>query len=216
VHANTKTYGTGGVAAASTDHERVKSAKRSNREDFSFAAKDYVAMRDSGKPYSGNPRVNKLLPLPRPTYTEFINRSKRAHCPGSLDFLFCSPESRNLPVGIDYEAYARVVYAGVSFRRFAKIWMPERHHFFKPDFQQRVETFLKVVNRAQHEGTNLGNIPEVLLHHILGYASSKKDARRDDYDDLAMINSGQRHLFLPAPGSSGNRERLFDAVFGLS
>ena len=46
-------------------------------------------------------------------------------------------------------------------------------------------------------------------------ACASGDARRDDYDDLATINGGARHLFLPAPGSSGNRERLFDACFGL-
>ena len=37
----------------------------------------------------------------------------------------------------------------------------------------------------------------------------------EDYDGLATVCSGARHLFLPAPGSSGNRDHLFDAVFGL-
>ena len=49
-----------------------------------------------------------------------------------------------------------------------------------------------------------------------GYAYDYNyDGGRDDYDDLATVNSGQRHLFLPAPGSSGIRDHLFDAVFGL-
>ena len=54
VHANGKEYGRG-----------AGGPKASNRE-FAFDAKDYIAMRDSGVPYSGNPRHNKLLPLPRP------------------------------------------------------------------------------------------------------------------------------------------------------
>ena len=70
-------------------------------------------------------------------------------------------------------------------------------------------------NRAQRSGSAFGVLPDELLHDILAFASSKKDARRDDYDDLSTVNSGQRHLFLPAPGSSGIRDHLFDAVFGL-
>ena len=54
-------------------------------------------MRDSVKPYSGDPRVNKLLPLPRPTYTEFINRARSARMLDRLDFLFCSPEAVRPP-----------------------------------------------------------------------------------------------------------------------
>ena len=46
VHANGKEYGRGAAGN-----------KASNRE-FAFAASDYVAMRDSGQPYSGNPRRN--------------------------------------------------------------------------------------------------------------------------------------------------------------
>ena len=41
------------------------------------------------------------------------------------------------------------------------------------------------------------------------------DSRRDDYDDMAVVESGAQHLFLPAPGSAGVREALFDGVFGL-
>ena len=131
VHANKKTYGKGGDAAATGDDHRLVAAKRSNREDFDFKAKDYLAMRDGGV-YSGDPRVNKLLPLPRPTYTEFINRAQRAKALDRLDFVYCPPDAPRLPRLINYRAYERVVYAGVSFRRFAKIWQPERHHFFKP------------------------------------------------------------------------------------
>ena len=213
VHANGKTYGTGGDSALTDDGERVKAAKRSNREDFDFTARDYCAMRDGGV-YSGDPRKNKLLPLPRPTYTEFINRAKRARCLDRLDFVYCPADAPRLPA-LDYNAYTRVVYAGVSFRRFAQIWRPERHQFFKPDFQARVETLLAAAVRGRSTGAALGRVPDVVLHDVLAFASSKGDARRDDYDDLATINGGARHLFLPAPGSSGNRERLFDACFGL-
>ena len=64
VHANTKEYGLG-----------AKGPKESNRH-FAFLASDYVAMRDSGAPYCAY--KNPLLPLPRPTYTEFMNRAKKA------------------------------------------------------------------------------------------------------------------------------------------
>ena len=96
VHANGKTYGTGGDSALTDDGERVKAAKRSNREDFDFTARDYCAMRDGGV-YSGDPRKNKLLPLPRPTYTEFINRAKRARCLDRLDFVYCPADAPRLP-----------------------------------------------------------------------------------------------------------------------
>ena len=112
VHANTKSYGGG-----------ASGPKASNRE-FAFAAADYVAMRDSGVPYSGDPRRNKLLPLPRPTYTEFINRARRARMADRLDFVFCHPDAAHLPRGVDYSRYDRVVYAGVSLRRFARHWTP--------------------------------------------------------------------------------------------
>jgi hypothetical protein len=67
-------------------------------------------MRDAGV-YSGNPQKNKLLPLPRPTYTEFVNRAKKAKCLDRLDFIYCAPDAHSLP-RIDYKAYQRVVYAG--------------------------------------------------------------------------------------------------------
>ena len=144
IHANTKTYGRGGDTAAAGDDHRLVAAKRSNREDFKFAAKDYIAMRDGGV-YSGDPRENKLLPLPRPTYTEFIERAQRAKALDRLFFVFCPPDAPRLP-RVDYRAYERVVYAGVSIRRFAKIWQPERHHFFKPQFQARVMAMLLARN----------------------------------------------------------------------
>ena len=96
IHANTKTYGRGGDTASAGDDHRLVAAKRSNREDFKFAAKDYIAMRDGGV-YSGDPRENKLLPLPRPTYTEFINRAQRAKALDRLFFVFCPPDAPRLP-----------------------------------------------------------------------------------------------------------------------
>ena len=123
VHANGKEYGRGAAGP-----------KASNR-DFAFDAKDYVAMRDSGLPYSGNPRHNKLLPLPRPTYTEFINRARSARMPERLDFLYVPADAPQPPAWASFAPYERVIWCGVSFRRFARLWTPERHHFFVPAFQ---------------------------------------------------------------------------------
>lgn len=87
VHANGKPYGKG-PSGATSDPTAIGAAaikaKASNRL-FDFTCADYEAMRDSGRPYSGDPRQNKLLPLPRPTYTEFINRAKRAKMLDRLD-----------------------------------------------------------------------------------------------------------------------------------
>eukprot|EP00966_Prymnesium_polylepis_P068971 1602317-Prymnesium_polylepis.1 len=80
VHSNAKPYGYGpsrNSNLTANGHRAIK-AKASNKSDFDFACADYETMRDSGRPYSGDPRLNKLLPLPRPTYTEFINRAKQA------------------------------------------------------------------------------------------------------------------------------------------
>ena len=46
-------------------------------------------------------------------------------------------------------------------------------------------------------------------------AAEKHEKAKADYDSLDTVCSGARHLFLPAPGSSGMRDHLFDAVFGL-
>ena len=90
IHANGKPYGHGPSGPSSDDTAvgtAAVKAKASNRL-FQFSCRDYEAMRDSGLPYSGDPRVNKLLPLPRPTYTEFINRVGTAvgnpHLPSSF------------------------------------------------------------------------------------------------------------------------------------
>ena len=69
---------------------------------------------------------------------------------------------------------------------------------------------------AKRDARRLGALPFEVLCEVVALAASKSDARRDDYDDLATVRSGARHLFLPAPGSSGIREALFDSVFGLS
>ena len=173
---------------------------------------DYTAMRDTGEPYSGDPRKNKLLPLPRPTYTEFINRARAARMLDRLDFLYVAADAPQPPPWASFARYERVVWCGVSFRRFARLWTPERHHFFVPEFQQRVLAVLCCAKRNAH----LGALPLELLHAIVAASAGATDARRDDYDDRATIESGARHLFLPAPGSAGVREALFDAVFGLA
>ena len=85
VHANDKPYGRG-----------AGGTKASNR-NFDFSCSDYLKMRDSGVPYSGDPRHNKLLPLPRPTYTEFVIRAKKARMPDKLDFLFVRPSAPQPP-----------------------------------------------------------------------------------------------------------------------
>jgi hypothetical protein len=109
--------------------------KASNRE-FSFSCAEYEAMRDSGRPYSGHPGKNKLLPLPRPTYTEFTNRAARSGMADRLDFLYC-PADAPRPPRVD-ASYERVVWCGVSFRRFARVWTPERSYFFDAAFQVRM------------------------------------------------------------------------------
>jgi len=175
-------------------------------------------MRDSGVPYSGDPHKNKLLPLPRPTYTEFINRAKQAKMPNRLDFLYCSAEALR-PPRLQWENWERVVWCGVSFRRFAKRWTPERSQFFTPSFQQRALTVMCCAWRLRSRepgGLSLGCLPAELLLDIVAQSAEKADCRYHDYDDLAVVCSGARHLFLPAPGSSGEREALFDAVFGLT
>ena len=63
--------------------------------------------------------------------------------------------------------------------------------------------------------TTLGDLPTDLLVDICAAAAGKEDSGKEDYDDLRTVCSGARHVFLPAPGSSGQRDSLFDAVFGL-
>ena len=220
VHANNKPYGKGPAGRTSDDSAvgaAAVKAKASNR-NFDFSCADYEAMRDSGQPYSGNPRVNKLLPLPRPTYTEFINRAQRAKMLDRLDFLFCAPDSPR-PPRID-PAYEIVVWCGVSFRRFTRLWTPERSHFFSEAFQRRALATLCAAHRLRAQppaggGAHLGWLPTDLLIDIVAAAALKHEASKEDYDDLQTVVSGARHLFLPAPGSSGVRDHLFDACFGL-
>ena len=181
-------------------------------------------MRDSGKPYSGDPRKNKLLPLPRPTYTEFINRAKRAKCLERLDFLYCAADAA-MPPRLAWADYERVVWCGVSFRRFARQWTPERAHFFSAQFQRKAFTVLCAMKRQERERlqksspgkmpTSFGALPEELVHNIIARAATKSDCHHGEYDGLDVIVSKARHLFLPAPGSSADRDTLFDAAFGL-
>ena len=62
--------GLSGPSGATSDDGAVGAAAvkaKASNKNFDFTCADYELMRDSGKPYSGDPRVNKLLPLPRPT-----------------------------------------------------------------------------------------------------------------------------------------------------
>jgi hypothetical protein len=222
IHANAKPYGMGPSQSCQSDETAIGTAaikaKASNR-NFNFQCADYEAMRDSGKPYSGDPRQNKLLPLPRPTYTEFINRAKRARMLERLDFLFCSAEAPRQP-RIDPSHYEVVVWCGVSFRRFTKLWTPERTHFFPAAFQARALATLCCAHRLRQQppkGTTatLGDLPLDLIIHIISQSAEKHERAKEDYDSLQTICSGARHVFLPAPGSSGLRDNLYDAVFGL-
>lgn len=220
VHANAKPYGTGPIGATS-DVSAVSNAalkaKASNR-NFSFSCADYERMRDSGRPYSGDPRKNNLLPLPRPTYTEFINRAKKAKLLDKLDFLFCAPDAPK-PPRIDPAIYDLVVWCGVSFRRFTRLWTPERNHFFPLGFQARALAVLCCAHRQRithPQSTHLGTLPADLLLEIIAAAAEKHETAKEDYDSLeTCCNPAARHLFLPAPGSSGHRDHLFDAAFGL-
>ena len=212
VHANSKEYGRG-----------ARGNKQSNRNDFAFSAADYVAMRDSCRPYPA--ARNPLLPLPRPTYTEFVNRARRARMLDRLDFLYVAPDAAQPPRAQDanYSGYERVVWAGISFRRFARLWTRERHHFFRYEFRRRVMAILLVcarqrataVTAASAPGCCLGSLPDECLHSIIAFSAAPSDSIVNGYDSIDTIRSGAQHLFLPAPGSSGMREALFDEVFGL-
>jgi hypothetical protein len=207
IHANGKPYGRG-----------AGGSKASNR-NFPFSASDYEKMRDSGRPYSGNPTKNKLLPLPRPTYTEFINRAKRAKMAARLDFLYV-PSDQPQPPPISFNAYERVVWSGVSFRRFSRIWTPERNHFFCPEFRARAMAVFCCAHRQRADRrlattAHLGSLPAAVLQMVMALSAAKGDARREEFDGMDVVCSGAKHLFLPAPGSSGVREMLFDAAFGL-
>ena len=54
-----------------------------------------------------------------------------------LDFLYVSAEAPEPPAWSEFAPYERVVWCGVSFRRFTRIWTPERSHFFSGAFQGR-------------------------------------------------------------------------------
>ena len=95
----------------------------------------------------------------------------------------------------------------------------QRHHFFQPSFQARVFVVLCCALRQRttlpSSTAALASLPTDLLHVILAASAGEGDSRRDGYDDMAAVESGCQHLFLPAPGSAGVREALFDGVFGL-
>ena len=61
-------------------------------------------------------RRQKLLPLPRPTYTEFVNRARAARMPDRLDFLYVPADAPQPPPWASFAPYERVVWCGVSFR----------------------------------------------------------------------------------------------------
>merc|ERR1712166_89794 len=214
IHANGRSYGKGAVSDKNLKGAYAHAAA-SNRNEFSFAAADYEQMRDSWRPYSGDPKVNKLLPLPRPTYTEFVIRARKAKVLDKLDFLYCRAEAAK-PPKMDFSAYERVIWSGVTFRRFARIWTPERTHFFSAEFQRRALTVLCCAWRHQKEARHLGMLSKDVLLTIIAETATKADSHRDSYDDLqAVCDRRLQHLFLPAPGSSADRDAVFDAVFGL-
>mmetsp|Transcript_12493 Transcript_12493/g.27018 ORF Transcript_12493/g.27018 Transcript_12493/m.27018 type:complete len:145 (-) Transcript_12493:504-938(-) len=63
--------------------------------------------------------------------------------------------------------------------------------------------------------TTIADLPADLLYSIIAQSACRGDSTKEEYDDMQTVCSGARHLFLPAPGSSGLRDTLFDAVFGL-
>ena len=112
----------------------------------------------------------------------------------------------------------RVVWSGVTFRRFSKMWTRERHCFFKPEFRARVHALLLTAARLaalRPDAPGLHNLPDDCLNSIIAFSAVPRDTVIDGYDSLETVHSGAHHVFLPAPGSSGIREALFDAVFGL-
>jgi len=217
VHANGKPYGHGPQIADWGSKKmpkdfRFSRAAAANRDQFDFSCADYTAMRDSGSPYSGDPRKNKLLPLPRPTYTEFINRAKAARMLDRLDFFYCSSEART-PPRLTWGLWERVVWCGVTFRRFARRWTPERAHFFTSAFQRRALTVLCAAKRLPK---TLGALPHDILLDLVASVADGDCRMTGDYDDIQTVASEAKHLFLPAPGSSADRDTLFDGVFGLT
>lgn len=111
-----------------------------------------------------------------------------------------------------------MIWCGVSFRRFTRLWTPERTHFFPSGFQQRALAVLCAAHRLRATcpaGAHVGALPADLLLEIIAASAERGESAKEEYDDLETVCSGARHLFLPAPGSSGVRENLFDACFGL-
>ena len=100
---------------------------------------------------------------------------------------------------------------------FMPIWQDADSLFY---FQGKGKFFGGTIRRAHLDGScdidyDDGDREQGVRPEDIQAEDTGPPPRRDDYDDLATINGGARHLFLPAPGSSGNRERLFDACFGL-
>ena len=134
-----------------------------------------------------------------------------------LDFLYCAPDAPKAP-RIDPRAYEVVVWCGVSFRRFTRVWTPERSHFFAEAFQRRALAVLCAAHRLRAErpaGAHLGQLPVDLLLDVIAASAAPTERAKEDYDSIETVCSGARHLFVPAPGSSGHRDHLFDAIFGL-
>ena len=131
-------------------------------------------MRDGGV-YSGDPRENKLLPLPRPTYTGH-QRVPIWNCTTPLRGVLDHASA----IGIDYRSYA-VPYAGASGA------LPKsehgRHHFFKPNFKRGSGTSL-ARNRARSARPTATATPDdELLHDDGDDGGRRRREGRDDDDD---------------------------------
>ena len=65
-----------------------------------------------------------------------------------------------------------VIWCGVSFRRFTRLWTPERTHFFPQPFQARALATLCAAHRLRREpppgvSATLGDLPPDLLLEII-------------------------------------------------
>ena len=60
-----------------------------------------------------------------------------------------SSEEAPSPPRIDHSVYEVVIWCGVSFRRFTRLWTPERTHFFPAAFQARALAVLCAAQRLR-------------------------------------------------------------------
>ena len=113
-----------------------------------------------------------------------------------LDFLCGCGCATAAAVGL-VRAVQGVVWCGVSFRRFARLWTPGCRRCC-PSSSSACSPCCAAPERNAH----LGALPLELLHAIVTASADATDERRDDYDERATVQAARACLFLPAPGSA--------------